>query len=473
MSNTWYYPSMQEYDVYKPQFQTLDNINHGRSNLFIKPDPYSTLESSSADNSCTTMYNSFSPVTEDLVNFKHKLKQLETVMFSDLYEDLVGNGGIELQDMEIWKEMVEGVPKRDLKQVLIACADAISNNDFSTAGILISELREMVSVAGEPIQRLGAYMLEGLVARLSAQKTSLCNDLGSGTHNLLSYTNMLHEICPYFKFGYMSANGAIAEAMKNEKKVHIVDFQIGQGSQWIPLIQAFAARRGGPPRIRITAFTDSMSVNVGQRLCKLARSFNVPFEFNSISISVSKAGVDQFRLRPGEALAVNFAFVLHHMADESVSTENHRDRILRVVKSLKPKVVTLIEQESNTNTSPFYPRFLEALDYYNAMFESMDESLPRGHKERINVEQYCLAKDVVNIIACEGNERVERHELLGKWKLRFRMAGFNPYPLSSLVNGTIKTLLKKYSDRYRLEERDGALYLGWMDRDLVASCAWK
>ncbi|CAH1425826.1 unnamed protein product [Lactuca virosa] len=62
---------------------------------------------------CTTP---FLPVTEDLVNFKHKLKQLETVMFSDLYEDLVGNGGIELQDMEIWKEMVEGVPKRDLKQ---------------------------------------------------------------------------------------------------------------------------------------------------------------------------------------------------------------------------------------------------------------------------------------------------------------------------------------------------------------------
>ncbi|KAL4588931.1 hypothetical protein LXL04_001831 [Taraxacum kok-saghyz] len=471
MSNTWFYPSMQEYEAYKPQFQTLDSISHGRSNLFIKPDPYSTLDSSSAYDSCNTMYNSHSLETDNLDDFKHKLKQLETVMLSDLYEDFIGNGGIDLPDIEIWKQMVDGVPKRDLKQVLIACADAISNNDSYTAGILISELRQMVSVAGEPIQRLGAYMLEGLVARLSAQKTSILKN--PRAHNLLSYTNILHEICPYFKFGYMSANGAIAEAMKNENQVHIVDFQIGQGSQWVPLIQAFAARKSGPPRIRITSFTDSTSVNVGQRLCKLAKSFNVPFEFNSVPVSVSEAGVNQFRLRPGEALAVNFAFVLHHMADESVSTENHRDRILRVVKSLKPKVVTLVEQESNTNTSPFYPRFLEALEYYTAMFESMDVSLPRGHKERINVEQYCLAKDVVNIIACEGDERVERHELLGKWKLRFRMAGFKPYPLSSLVNGTIKTLLKKYSERYRLEERDGALYLGWMDRDLVASCAWK
>lgn len=161
------------------------------------------------------------------------------------------------------------------------------------------------------------------------------------------------------------------------------------------------------------------------------------------------------------------------MPDESVSIRNHRDRVLRLVKSMKPKVVTLVEQESNTNTAPFYPRFLEALDYYNAMFESIDITLPRHHKERINIEQHCLARDVVNIIACEGGERVERHELLGKWKLRFGMAGFSPSPMSPLVNQTIKRLLKNYSERYRLEERDGALYLGWMNRDLVASCAWK
>jgi hypothetical protein len=153
--------------------------------------------------------------------------------------------------------------------------------------------------------------------------------------------------------------------------------------------------------------------------------------------------------------------------------ENHRDRLLRMVKSLSPKVVTLVEQECNTNTSPFLPRFLEMLSYYTAMFESIDVMLPRNHKERINVEQHCLARDVVNIIACEGAERIERHELLGKWKSRFSMAGFEPYPLSSLVSASIRALLKDYSNGYGVEERDGALYLGWMNRILVSSCAWK
>uniref|UniRef100_A0A0D3HCW8 Uncharacterized protein n=1 Tax=Oryza barthii TaxID=65489 RepID=A0A0D3HCW8_9ORYZ len=171
-------------------------------------------------------------------------------------------------------------------------------------------------------------------------------------------------------------------------------------------------------------------------------------------------------------IVVNFAYQLHHTPDESVSTENHRDRILRMVKSLSPRLVTLVEQESNTNTRPFFPRYLETLDYYTAMFESIDVALPRDDKRRMSAEQHCVARDIVNLIACEGAERVERHEVFGKWKARLTMAGFRPYPLSSVVNSTIKTLLHTYNSFYRLEERDGVLYLGWKNRVLVVSSAW-
>lgn len=379
---------------------------------------------------------------------------------------------------------MEAAPGGDLTQLLIACAKAVSNKDYIMAQWLMSELRQLVSVYGEPMQRLGAYVLEGLVAKLAASGSSLYKSLEfrePTSFELLSYMHILYEVCPYFKFGYMSANGAIAEAMKDEVSVHIIDFQIGQGSQWIPLIQAFAARPGGPPHIRITGIDDFTSAYarggglsiVSQRLSKLAKIFKVPFEFNSAAMTGPEVQLGNIETRLGEALAVNFAFMLHRVPDESVSTENHRDSLLRMVKRLNPKVVTLVEQELNTNTAPFYPRFLEVVDYYTAMFESIDATLPRQHKERINVEQHCLARDVVNVIACEGTERVERHELLGKWRSRFEMAGFRPYPLSSLVNATIKTLLRSYCDKHRLEERDGVLFLGWLNRDLVASSAWK
>ncbi|KAK7320330.1 hypothetical protein VNO77_29715 [Canavalia gladiata] len=112
--------------------------------------------------------------------------------------------------------------------------------------------------------------------------------------------------------------------------------------------------------------------------------------------------------------------------------------------------------------------------YYLAVFESIDVALPREHKKkRINVEQHCLAREVVNLVACEGTERVERYELLKKWRSRFTMAGFTPYPLISFVNCSIKNLQQSYQGHYTLEERDGALYLGWLKKVLVSYYAWR
>ena len=66
----------------------------------------------------------------------------------------------------------------------------------------------------------------------------------------------------------------------------------------------------------------------------------------------------------------------------------------------------------------------------------------------------------------------ERHELLGKWKSRLTMAGFRQYPLSSYMNSVIRSLLRCYSKHYNLVEKDGAMLLGWKDRNLISTSAW-
>lgn len=428
-------------------------------------------------------------VNEPSDDLRYKLRELETVMLgpnSDILDIYESNFKVKSDhvstETEHWKLLMEMVSRRSLKEVLIACAKAVSDNDMLTAEWLMSELRQLVSVSGEPIQRLGAYMLEGLVARLAATGSTIYRTLRCKEPPCsdLSYMHLLYEVCPYFKFGYMSANGAIAEAMKDEDRIHIIDFQIAQGSQWLSLIQALAARPSGAPRIHITGIYEPSSTYarggwldiVGTRLSRLAESCNIPFEFTTATMIGPEAELKDLVLRPGEALAVNFPFMLHHVPDETNGVWNQRDGLLRLVKSLSPKVVTLVEQELDTNTAAFLPRFLETLDYYAAIFESIDVTLPRDHKERINLEQHCLARDLVNIIACEGTARVERHEVLGNWRSRFLMAGFRPYPLSPLVNATIKELLGNYCEHYKLEERDRTLYLGWMNRALVIACAW-
>jgi hypothetical protein len=326
-------------------------------------------------------------------------------------------------------------------------------------------------------------MVEGLVARKEASGTNIYRALRCRepeSNDLLSYMQILYEICPYLKFGYMAANGAIADACRNEDRIHIIDFQIAQGTQWVTLLQALAARPSGAPHVRITGIDDPVNKYargdgleaVGRRLKAISEKFNIPVEFHGVPVFALDVTRDMLDVRPGEALAVNFPLLLHHTPDESVDVNNPRDGLLRIVKSLSPKVTTLVEQESNTNTTPFLNRFIETLDFYLAMFESIDVTLPRNSKERINVEQHCLARDIVNVIACEGKERVERHELFGKWKSRLTMAGFRPYPLSSYVNSVIRSLLRCYSEHYKLEEKDGAMLLGWKDRNLVSASAW-
>ena len=430
-------------------------------------------------------------LTRDQDDLRHKIRELETAMLGpdtdilDVYDPVIPEASDSfLLEAEKWKKTMEIISRGDLKEMLYTCAKAMTGNDMETTEWLMSELRKMVSISGDPLQRLGAYMLESLVARMASSGSTIykalkCNEPTG--NELLSYMHVLYEICPYFKFGYMSANGAIAEAVKEESQVHIIDFQISQGTQWVSLIQALARRPGGPPKIRITGVDDSDSAYargggldiVGKRLSTLAQSCNVPFEFHAVRVAASEVQLEDLEFRPGEAVAVNFAIMLHHVPDESVNIQNPRDRLLRLAKHLSPKVVTLVEQEFNTNHAPFLPRFVETLNYYLAVFESIDVVLPREHKDRINVEQHCLAREVVNLVACEGAERVERHELLNKWRMRFTKAGFTPYPLSSFINTSIKNLLESYRGHYTLEERDGVLYLGWMNQVLIVSCAWR
>ncbi|KAK7320778.1 hypothetical protein VNO77_30566 [Canavalia gladiata] len=115
---------------------------------------------------------------------------------------------------------------------------------------------------------------------------------------------------------------------------------------------------------------------------------------------VTEAVQNQEEERGDRALVVNFAFQLPHMPDESVSTINGQDRFLHLVKSLNPKLITVMEQDVNTTTTPFSPRLVEAYNYCSAVFESLDFTLLRGGQGRTNVERQYLARDLVNDVAC-------------------------------------------------------------------------
>ncbi|KAL9245111.1 hypothetical protein vseg_018799 [Gypsophila vaccaria] len=383
------------------------------------------------------------------------------------------------------KEVSLSLPSsRTPKQLLFQCAALISEGNFEAASIIINELRQMVSIQGDPSQRIAAYMVEGLAARLASSgkvlyKALKCKEPPS--FERLAAMQVLFEVCPCFKFGFMAANEAIIEAVRNEKKVHIIDFDVNQGNQYFDLIRTLAKQRGKSFCLRLTGVDDPESVqrsvgglnNIGQRLQALAEVVGLPFEFRAVAARTPLVTPDMLQCRAEEPLVINFAFQLHHMPDESVSTINQRDQLLRMVKNLNPKLVTIVEQDVNTNTTPFLSRFSEAYNYYSAIFESLDSTLPRESQDRVNVEKQCLARDIVNIIACEGEERIERYEVAGKWRARMLMAGFRPCRMSQNNGNTIRELIvKQYCNKYDVKEEMEALNFGWEDKNLVVASAW-
>ncbi|KAK1412371.1 hypothetical protein QVD17_33572 [Tagetes erecta] len=478
------------------QFFTLESSNmmdslSGATVSSNSRSPFSPQESSQ---SClSTLHNSSPGKTYGSPNnsgMEQALREVEMELLgpgSDFEDESITSA---YDDKNKYHKILQlDISNLDVKQTLIDIAHAIDDGAKQDAEALMEALQSKVSVTGDPIQRLGTYMLEGLRARQLSSGSVIYKKLRcyeANPEELTSYMSILYEICPYYKFAYTSANVVIKEAMQYESQVHVIDFLIAQGSQWVQLIEDLAKRPGGPPRLRITGVDDGDSsyargggLNlVGERLAKVAETHGVPFEFHAAAISGSDVQWGNLRVQPGEALAVNFPYMLHHMPDESVSTTNHRDRLIRLVKGLTPKVVTLLEQESNTNTSSFSRRFEEALDYYTAMFESIDAKLPRNivmgrdDRRRIRAEENCVAKDMVNIVACEDKERVERHEPLDKWKFRLQAAGFTAQPLSDTAMSAVEEVLREYSECYQVGQKDGALVLGWKNKPMVTCSAW-
>ncbi|KAJ7557850.1 hypothetical protein O6H91_04G012400 [Diphasiastrum complanatum] len=158
----------------------------------------------------------------------------------------------------------------------------------------------------------------------------------------------------------------------------------------------------------------------------------------------------------------------------SFGKESAIDRVLRVLRDLSPKAMVLVEQDSSHNGSTLSERFVEALYYYSAMFDSVDSTLPHNCHDRMTIEKHLFGEEIKNIVACEGLERLERHEKLIMWRKRMERARFVPLILNTSTIFQAENLLRSYaSDGYRLVEDNGCLTLCWHSTPLLSSSAWQ
>lgn len=371
------------------------------------------------------------------------------------------------------------------KQSLMEAASAISEGRPEAAAEILTRMTHVSNPRPNSEQKVLDFMTTALKSRVvPGENPPPVAELFSQEHAVS--TQLLYELSPCFKLGFMAANLAILEATlaeqstSNNHRVHVIDFEIGEGGQYLNLLHLLSAGQNGKPvMVKITAVADNggggeeRSRQALQKLSQFAERLGVCLEFNVTSLKLGELSRESLGCEADELVVVNFAFKLYRMPDESVSTDNPRDELLRSVKGLAPRVVTVVEQELNTNTAPFVARLNETCAYYGALLDSIESTVPRDNSDRVKVEE-TLGRKLSNSVACEGRDRVERCEVFGKWRARMGMAGFELMPGSQNVAESIRMRVGNRVDpRFTVKEENGGVCFGWMSRTLTVASAWR
>lgn len=372
-----------------------------------------------------------------------------------------------------------------LVQLLISCAEAVACRDKPHASLLLSELRAEALVFGSSFQRVASCFVQGLADRLAlVQPLGAVGYIGPKMMNIMDMASekkeealrLVYENCPHIQFGHFVANSSILEAFEGERLVHVVDLGmtlgLPYGPQWRALIRALADRRGPAAFLRITAVgvcVDKFRA-IGDELETYAVGLGLSFEFSVVESNLENLKPEDIKMTPGEVLVVNSVLQLHCVVKESRGALN---AVLQIVHELGPKALVLVEQDSSHNGPFFLGRFMEALHYYSAIFDSLDAVLPKYDTRRAKIEQFYFAEEIKNIVSCEGPARVERHERVDQWRRRMSRAGFQPAPLKILAQA--KQWLNNISgcEGYTIVEEKGCLVLGWKSKPIVAASCWK
>lgn len=373
----------------------------------------------------------------------------------------------------------------DLRTLLIHCAQAVAADDRRNANALLKQIRQHSSPFGDGNQRLSHCFADGLEARLAGTGSqiykSLVNKRTSAADFLKAYHLYLAS-CPFRKMSSFASNKTIMNKTEHATRVHVIDFGILYGFQWPTLIQRIAGRKGGPPKLRITGiefpkpgFRPAEQIEeTGRRLAEYAKMFNVPFDYNPVAKKWETVTLEDLKIEEDEFIVAISIYRFKNLHDETVSIDSSRTRVLNLIRRINPNIFIHGIVNGAYNAPFFVTRFREALFHFSAMFDMLETVVPREIPERMLIEKEIFGREALNVIACEGWERVERPETYKQWQVRNMRAGFRQIPFEQEIKSrAVEKVTLKYHKDFVIDEDNHWLLLGWKGRIIYALSCWQ
>ncbi|KAL9263706.1 SHORT-ROOT-like protein [Drosera capensis] len=385
-------------------------------------------------------------------------------------------------------------------EVLLETARAIADRNTSTTQQLMWMINEISSPYGDTEQKLGSYFLQALFSRMTDSGDKSYRTMTAAADKTCSFDSTrrmvlkFQEVSPWMTFGHVACNGAILEAFEGENNLHIIDISNTFCTQWPTLLEALATRMDDTPHLRLTtvvvnkrgggggggrlgevAAVQKVMREIGNRMEKFARLMGVPFKFNIIyhDSDLSELDLSRLDIQSDEALAINLVNSLHSITPIG----NHRDNILGSLRSLHPRIVTVVEEEADLDIgldgADFVNGFQECLRWFRVYFESLDESFPRTSNERLMLER-ASGRALMDLLACPRKESVERREAARRWSRRLHGCGLRTVGYSDEVSDDVRALLRRYKEGWTMGQcSDSGIFLSWKDQPVVWASAWR
>ncbi|XVE58990.1 hypothetical protein DITRI_Ditri05aG0008200 [Diplodiscus trichospermus] len=369
-------------------------------------------------------------------------------------------------DMELDDQLI-------IFHLLKACGDAMGSEQMELSEEIIRRLKEKAFPTGKSLERLAFY----LTLALDKQENYLMQE---SSKNYEAAFKAFYQIFPYGRFAHFTANSAILEAIPaNATAVHIVDFDIGKGIQWPPLIEALGMQ--GLRMLRLTSMkwgeedgscSPTTFEGTKKQLCGHAMNFGLRLRMEEMDIDGLVNDVKKGSQRQGssEWLAFNCMVGLPHMGNGRSS--KHVEDFLMTAKAL----IRSPDETDGSNrgvitlgNSTSFNSYSEAQTvYFQALLDSMEQF--QLLEARIAMECLFVAPHLSSLSNAQEWEKTTRE--YGSP----RELGLKPQRMSWENYVEARELVKEGESSYwvRTEGEDNnQIVLGYMGAPLVRVSSWR
>ncbi|XP_023758269.1 protein NODULATION SIGNALING PATHWAY 2 [Lactuca sativa] len=359
-------------------------------------------------------------------------------------------------------EAMEMESKTGIQNLLMAYAEAMGLQQRKLAEVIQKCISEKVNPNGQTLERLAL----NLFPCSENEKEYLKQE---SIRNFKAAFRGFYEIFPYGRFAHFTANSAILEAVPNHvDSVHIVDFDMGEGSQWPVVIQVMAQRRKSLTITSVKLEDDNSGLfeETKMHLLNYAGSFG-------LNLKVEEKELGQIVNR-NEFMAFNCMVGIPHMGRTRRRTQVME--FLKVAKQLLVKTQGIItfgdgEYSDRMENYPTYPSFFDGnLSHYKALYESMELGFPSYLTEgRVAMETLFIAPFISSMSWLqkweEGRENLFSQNDLGLKGRRVSMESWNE----------VRELVKEGESMYKVRVEGGnenEMVLEWNGIPLVRVSVW-